>query len=144
LLVGEVKQVETINGTAFGLGLGANYHLNGTKRISPFVGAGLGFGIENGSTTVTGEGYNPNSSSKISGGIFYFDFGVVTGFDFYVVKGLYLGAGVGLLFQFEKPGKTTVKTTTGGGSTTETTNSSGANIAFGFAAQPAIRLGWKF
>jgi outer membrane protein W len=139
-----LRAVETVTkGPIFGLGLGANYHLKGTERISPFIGLGLGFGIASSTETVTNRLFNPNNSSYDKRSAFFFNFNVVTGFDFYVVKGLYLGAGIGLGFTLEKEGKGISETKTGTTiDKTETTG--GTSFDFGFGIQPAIRLGWKF
>ena len=137
---------KTVSNTAFGLNFGLNRHFNGTERISPYIGFLLGFGVDN-------QNVKTNSSDTASGdytlvktGNFGMNFIVPTGFNWYIVKGLYIGAEVGLGIGFEKELKEVTKKSTGGEITTTTKNPDppAANFGVIFFATPAIRLGWKF
>ena len=141
---GNVTETTKTSLTGFGLDLGANYHFNGTERVSPYVGAVLGIGIGKISQKVKNAGNVTGDTEKGKAGLFQLDFGVVTGFNWYFVNGLYLGAEVGLGLVFEKPGKIVSETTTGGITNTTTIEPTSSNFGVGFEASPAIRLGWKF
>ncbi|MDR1459104.1 MAG: hypothetical protein LBI60_02695 [Bacteroidales bacterium] len=130
--------------TLFGLNLGANYHFKGTERISPYVGAILGVGFLNQSERITTLNFVSDDHSRSKQGGLYMDLAVVTGFNWYIVNGLYLGAEVGLGLEFVKDLKSLTTTKIGGTETTVTVNPSHSEIGLNFYANPAIRLGWKF
>jgi len=141
---GLVTQTTKTSAFGFGLNLGINYHFKGTERISPYVGASLGFGIGKASTKITNLMFVTDDYSKAKAGAFQFGFDVVTGFNWYIVNGLYLGAEVGLGLAFAKPMKSVNETKVGPTVTTTTVTPTNSAIEFGFAANPAIRLGWRF
>ena len=103
--------------TTFGLNFGLNRHFNGTERISPYIGFLLGFGVRNMKS-------DDQDSMKDLG----MQIIVPTGFNWYVVNGLYIGAEIGLGLGFNKDLKEKTK----------------ASFGINFFATPAIRLGWKF
>jgi len=142
----EGKEEITKNSTtAFGLNLGLNYHFNGTERISPYIGFLLGFGMGN-------EKVKTNNLNFVSGDYSSYhkerflgmQIIAATGFNWYIVKGLYIGAEVGIGLGFEKDLKKVTKKSIGGETTTTTENPTDSDFGFNFFATPAIRLGWKF
>jgi outer membrane protein W len=143
-LLGPEEQVRTNSTTLFGLNLGANYHFKGTERISPYVGGIIGFGIGNGVEKYTNHGYVADNSSKQKGGAMLVDFAAVTGFNWYIVNGLYLGAEMGLGLEFAKDLKGKTETKIGGTTTTTSIDPVNSTFGLGFFANPTIRLGWKF
>ena len=100
--------------TTFGIGVGTEYHLSGTDRMSPYFGAGIGYGISNietGGVTVDGSS---------------FGFQIGAGMDYYVYENIYMGLELGL-----------------GWATTTVADvkSSGMNTT---AFNNAFRIGWRF
>jgi hypothetical protein len=143
-VIGPEEQIHTNSTTLFGLNLGVNYHFKGTERISPYVGGVIGFGVGNDVEKYTNQGYVANNSSKSKQGGVLVNVAGVTGFNWYIVHGLYLGAEFGLGLEFAKELKTKSEVEVGGTTTTTTVDPTNSNIEFGFFANPAIRLGWKF
>ncbi|MDR0604092.1 MAG: hypothetical protein LBG80_07305 [Bacteroidales bacterium] len=141
---GKEEQVYTQSATLFGLNLGVNYHFKGTERISPYVGAVVGFGIGNEMEKYTNWNYVADNSSKRKQGNVFVNFAGVTGFNWYIVNGLYLGAEIGLGLEFIRDLKTKSETVVSGTKTTVTVDPTSSSFQFGFFANPAIRLGWKF
>jgi len=130
--------------SAFGLNLGLNYHFNGTERISPYVGALIGFGVSSDKTRADNLGWVSGDYSLQKGGFFGMQLAVATGFNWYIVSGLYIGAEVGLGLGFGKELKDETKTSVGGVTNTTTVNPTASEFGINFFATPAIRLGWKF
>ncbi|MDR2410604.1 MAG: hypothetical protein LBE13_21175 [Bacteroidales bacterium] len=142
--IGKEEQIYISTTTLFGLNLGVNYHFKGTERISPYVGGIVGFGIGNTADKYTNYGYTADNSYKDKQGGILVNVAGVTGFNWYIVHGLYLGAEFGLGLEFTKELKSKSETVIGGTTTTTTIDPTSSNIIFGFFANPAIRLGWKF
>ena len=129
-------EVETSESFAFGLNLGMNQHFNGTERISPYIGFLLGFGVGKTEKKIDNSDLTSGDySKKIE--TYGLNVMVPTGFNWYIVNGLYLGAEVGLGLSFERnfiePRGTII-----------TNKSNTSNFGINFFAAPAIRLGWKF
>ena len=139
-----VEMVRTDNFSTFGLNLGVDYHFNGTERISPYVGAFVGFGIINGKTKTNNWAHVQNDYILDKSGGVGMQFAVATGFNWYIVNGLYIGAEIGLGFDFTKDTKIVNESSIGGTKNTTTINPTASAFEFGFLAVPAIRLGWKF
>jgi len=97
-----------------GIGLGAEYHMGGTDRLSPFFSAGIGFGVAN-----TDVGGVETSGST-------FGLGIGAGMDYYVYQNVYLGVELGLTWQT---------------TSLEDASNSGINTS---ALNNAFRIGWRF
>lgn len=145
------------------LNLGIEKHFNGTKRLSPYVGADIL--VSNASTREEGENVDLSgdfasgtSYTLRNSGFSFFNtqfgtsdptpgFGVglrlVAGADFYFVKNVYLGGefGWGFLYTNEKDGE--VEFTTAGATTT-TSVESGRTIQFAPSVITGVRLGFVF
>ena len=141
---GSNDQIAKMSVNMFGLNLGAYYHFNGTERISPYVGANVGFGMANITGKIRNFGYVSGDYTKRSLSVFDLQFAVSTGFNWYIVNGLYLGADIGLGFGFGKPLKEKTITEIGGNKTTDEVKPTTSAWSLNFIANPAIRLGWKF
>ena len=146
-----------VKNSAWNAQIGAEYHLTGTDRISPYFMLGINFG--GGSMTETwdesnGTGYSEGTSAEVTSKTSMFGVGLGAGIDVYLIENLYLGLELGLSFgtSSTKDENTTVtqETTdpTSGAVTTLTTNSFNDNtksssLSTG-AGSAAIRLGWRF
>ena len=88
-----VTTTEDINGrTLFSIMPGIEYHFGDYKRISPYVGAAIGFNAGNRvEKDITG-----NVSSKTVSPTFGFAVQAAAGVDVYICKGLYAGLEMGL------------------------------------------------
>lgn len=127
------------------LGLGAEYHLTGTDRMSPYFSAGINFGAGSYEETWAnsdGEAYSPNiSSASITGGFSSFGFNLGAGFDYYVAQNLYLGLELNL-----------TSTSVNNDATNVTVNGSAAGFTPGNtmtytnigAAHGSVRIGYRF
>jgi hypothetical protein len=105
----------------------------------------LGFGVDNQNVKTNSSGTASGDYTLDKTGTFGMNFIVPTGFNWYIVKGLYIGAEVGLGLGFEKDLKKVTKKSIGGEITTDKKKpDSPANFGIIFFATPAIRLGWKF
>jgi hypothetical protein len=159
---------------SFSINLGYERNVYSYKRINLYAGAGLSFELNRVSTTEQKEytmGYNDNtgdpikeihSVKSINGGNTFNAFYVnaFTGIDFFVYKGLYLGAELGLKIgvknfpsSYKKGGfkvdENDQPIVTGGMMTWdddyETKKGPKSNgFELGLYAEPAIRLGWQF
>ena len=135
--------------SAWRMELGAEYHLGGTEKMSPYFMGGLLFG----GTTATLKGTDVDLSDNYKSGDKYSDvtkssnigFAIGAGMDYYVADNLYLGLelGWGWANLMDKGTKTS---TTISGTTTETeTPAGGSSSGMGTGAMnTAFRIGWRF
>jgi hypothetical protein len=134
--------------TNFGITPGFEYHFGKFERVSPYVGAKIGF--ETSSEKRVEDDPNDGGSKDVTKnwngtGQNHFTFGVGVGTDVYIWQGLYVGAevGFGLRTTSFKDGKMTSTPVSGSGTTNEQINKD-SGIGVGFRAEPRIRLGWCF
>ena len=175
------------NSTQFSIAPGIEYHLGNWERLSVYVGGELFFGMEitrsNNESKFTvewfhkdywgGSGeYEHTGTSEFfrsvkgkNGGLYnsqnghmFFGVAILAGMDFYIYKGLYLGAELGLGYtnsialKSSLNEKITEKLTDASGnviSDTETTKEEKfedkiSNGGLGFRCNPMIRFGWRF
>lgn len=156
------KSLSTV--TLFSVALGYEHHWMVAKRLDIFAGGDFGMGctaynayrVQNvaitsdykesyvDKTRINGSDFD-NSKSK-----FNVLLGAVSGIDFYVYKGLYLGAELGLYLKSSSllGHKTIITTTNPQASTTRTVDKyrmfHGGNMNISFNATPLLRLGWLF
>ncbi len=138
----EYEEVRKNTTTTFSLMPGFEYHFNKFERVSPYVGAEIGI-LTSTSKTSTEEDLNETKNSTKTPGI-GFAFNVVTGFDVYLCKGLYMGCELGLGYD-SMTSKRSTTTYEAAGTTEETDGArSERDSFFGFHAQPSLRIGWHF
>lgn len=139
-----------VSTTGLGIAAGIEYHLAGTDKLSPYLGAEVGYG--SGSTkTETTNSANANGSAPTTGNKFNQDGGATTtlavnafiGGDYYITEKVYIGAELGIgLF---KSGKTAEQTTevTVAGVTTKVTSQEAKSSSFGLVPNVIgqVRLG---
>lgn len=136
----------------FSINLGYERNVFSYKRINLYAGAGLGFALQStcattqadlNGETVTSKVYNENSYNEFTVQAF-------TGIDFFVYKGLYVGAEFGIKLgvrnlpaSYTKGG---INPETGNWSDNYEYNKGGKsnNLVLGTYAEPALRLGWQF
>jgi hypothetical protein len=138
------EKITTNTSTAFGLNLGFNRHFNGTERISPYIGFLLGFSMSDSTIKIDNYNFTADDYSKTITRTWGLNVIAASGFNWYIVNGLYLGAEVGLGLSFNTPLKEVIEETIDGVRTTTTTNPTTSTVGINFFAAPAIRLGWKF
>lgn len=134
---------------SWGIQLGAEYHLSGTDKMSPYFMAGIDLGGASSSTegvnTMDGETYMAETGMSSDFSTSSFGVGIGAGMDYYVAQNIYLGLelGFGWSSVSDKGGSMSM---TMGGTTTETTvPEGGAESGMGIgAANAAFRIGWRF
>ncbi len=139
--------------------IGAEYHLAGTDRMSPYFAFGLNFGGGSQTQTTTdavpdgsldasnssyAEGYSYTDEAKMS----MFGVNLGAGMDFYVFENVYLGVELGLGWNSYNYKDFTGTLTSVSPAPASTTNFFGAghketHLNTG-AANAAFRLGWRF
>jgi hypothetical protein len=145
LITGEIKT----KGTNFGIALGVEKHLEGTEKLSPYIGAEFGFSSQSSTTeatnsangtTITGSG---DSFKRDGGGITSIAFNAMIGADYYITDRVYFGAELGLgLFRSSSTADSETTSTVGGTATTVKALGSSSS-GFGLLPQTIgqIRLG---
>ncbi len=144
--------------TSWGIQAGSEYHFKGTNRLSPYVGAFLGIGVQrtrqlwsdyyNGQlvidTVPSNEGYFYNFNYEGSTPSLQFNLNLVAGFDYYLSERLYTGLELGWSY---------VSTNTRRGVYTWSSpkrkgegflNDASKSVHSSFSAFPNIRVGWRF
>lgn len=113
--ISPVNNSFTQKSTSFGLNFGFEKHLTGTHRLSPYIGAEIAFGLKNSNETIetlqstteikggwqtyqTTLSYYPNSgygnltvASNTELGYTSMGINLITGFDYYIAKHLFVG-----------------------------------------------------
>lgn len=134
----------------FQINLGYQRHFYNYKRMDLYCGGKIGYvhdfagykkqdDVNNYEWTNQGDPEN----DKIGTGN-GFNLYLTTGFDFYVYKGLYLGAEINLGFTDIVATNWTKKKVVNGVLEEKKSSVGGHNFAGGFNVNPLIRLGWKF
>lgn len=134
---------------------GFEYHLPGTKRLSPYFGAYFGLGggkkeinrIDFNDLDPTEIVFEKNFSRGEEAPSFNFGFGALAGTDFYVSENFYMGTELSwdYLQVISKQGTFFVSS-----DDDPTLNQSGnfrakrRNVSTGFNAVPTVRVGWRF
>jgi len=128
--------------------LGAEYHLSGTDKMSPYFMGALNFG--GGSTSYKGEN---NDGTDFLTDVSYegktsnssFGLGIGAGMDYYIADNMYLGLELGWGWSkvSDKGGKSSFTTA---GTTVETEiDPAGSSSGMGTGAMnTAFRIGWRF
>ena len=126
--------------TIFRMMPGVEYHFGKFSRISPYVGAGIGF--KAGSSTEIKP--NTDGTTTTTSPIFGFGLQISTGVDIYLCQGLYTGIDLGLGYEFYKQGRGKVTTVASGTTTEADGTEENISNSFGFYATPQLRIGWFF
>jgi len=126
------------------LGLGAEYHLGGTDRLSPFFSAGFSIGgnsyTEEWSNS-DGTDYMADMTAEVNTSSSSFGVGLGAGVDYYVASNIYLGLEMGFGFGTSTDNGGTM-TVDGTSSDIDATGSaSGMSIGGG---NMGFRIGWRF
>lgn len=125
------------------IGIGAEYHFDGTEKLSPYVG--LDINIGSGNTKTEGDNadgaswisttYTESSEAKTSA----FGVNLLAGTDYYFVENFYAGLELGLGFNSYtiKEGESIVNNST-------TISEEEKRSSFGNNVVGTFRLGWRF
>lgn len=132
--------------SSLNVGIGGEYHFDGTDRLSPYGGLDIMFGT--GSMTTMGDmsdgatwidQYSEESEAKTS----MFGVNLVAGTDYYFAENFYLGLELGLGFMSNTVKEGTSSTTIAG-TTTENVSNEAKSSYFGNNFISQFRLGWRF
>jgi len=142
---GELEAKESSFG--FGLNLGVEKHFAGSDRLSPYVGAELGFSMVN--NTETGQAWDGTKTveGEETSGSTTFGLNLVLGADYYFSSHIYMGTEVG--FGFSTTSEADTETTKGGpdnpnDNAEKATAPGGSSFNLGPNFNSAIRLGYLF
>ncbi len=130
------------------LSLGVQKHFSGTSRLSPFMGADLLMGADGShqeGDDANSSGYIKNYSYERDAQALQAGVRATIGFDFWVAKGLYVGAiyhPITITMQIQDDTETTSGSN---GSTIKTVNPGGIYTSLStFGQLGSIRVGWLF
>ncbi|MBL0103873.1 MAG: hypothetical protein IPP51_09020 [Bacteroidetes bacterium] len=138
--------------SGFSIGVGIEKHFAGTERLSPYIGAGIGYSSSSSSDTWTNasvdqygvasyvDGY---SVSADGGSVGTFSIRLLAGADYYFVNNVYMGVEVGWGFSSSSEGDSKATVTSGGTSTT-VTSKGGSSSSLSVSTNPGLRLGFRF
>lgn len=130
------------------LGLGAEYHLSGTDKLSPFFAAGISFGgmsMTEDWENSDGTGYMSEQTTAIKSSGSKLGFGIGAGVDYYVFDNIYIGLELGLGWDSYTDGGGSDSSTEGGITTDVTTESSGSMSSLSLGGgNLGFRIGWRF
>lgn len=131
----------------FSIDLGYQRHFYQYKRIDLYAGGKIGYGHDFAGRTdqvddnnKTWRNYYDNDHMTSNVLRLY----ATTGIDFYVYKGLYVGAELNLGFTDAFAVNTKTKVTVNGNETEHKSKNGGHDFNGGFDVDPRIRLGWTF
>jgi opacity protein-like surface antigen len=147
-----------ISRSAFDVQLGAEYHLAGTDKLSPYFAGHIGFGQGSEEQTWTDVfysnpadptsvlGYAEGFSVSATGGYSTFSWGLGAGFDYYVADNIYLGLELNLTSMTRTTDDLVKDVTTplSPDPTTYTTLGNKKSYTNIGAAHGSVRIGWRF
>ena len=135
---------------AWNASIGAEYHLDGTDRLSPYFSAAIGFGggsYDEEWTNANGDAgiYVDGLSATRDGGYSMFGFQIGAGLDIYLIDNLYCGVELGIGFSSMSFDPTNQTVTTPAGTETSILQEANSMSFIGTGAGNAsIRFGWRF
>ena len=139
--------LKTVNSAVL-INLGIEKHFDGTRRLSPFVGADILFGMSAQSRKTEnsdGNRYVNNLMITETGpGSFGMGIRGVVGADYYIVKHVFIGVEAGLGLMYAKAGETKTTTTLNNTTTQFTRKSEGSNFNLGANMITGVRIGFVF
>ncbi|MDR1115848.1 MAG: outer membrane beta-barrel protein [Tannerella sp.] len=122
---------------------GIIYSFAGTEKLMPYLGAEAIIAAK--SATTIAEAKDFKQEIRNEGDLFNtFGLGVFSGFNYYFAERLYIGAEVGLAFEYKSLKNTIIETTTGGRTETVEPKNTGTRTTLGTVVTPSLRLGWRF
>ena len=133
-----------LNTTTWSVGLGAEYHLAGTDRLSPYFGVGFQVGGDSNTETWTnsdGTDYDANTNAEVKGSTSNFGILLGAGVDYYVAENIYMGLELGFGFGSATDNGGTVEIS--GTSTDVDSAGSGSQMGIGGGSM-GFRIGWRF
>ena len=142
----DITDEQKMSYSQFGLYPGIEKHFGNLERLSPYVGAQIGFVTKSSKSSYTDNNADATTESKgawLNGsnrGYTSIGLNLLAGVDFYFTRNLYLGTEIG--FGFNSTTYKEVEVTMG--STTTTTDVKDSSSGIGFTYNPAIRLGFWF
>lgn len=138
----ETETYTTTTTTQFSILPGFEYHFSKFERVSPYVGAEIGFltGVE----TLNEEYSDSDNYSKTKSPTMGFRISAIAGVDVHIYKGFYLGAELGLGYNMQSKQRGETTDYRGGVTVEQKGDNSSTNGSFGFIATPALRIGWFF
>lgn len=142
VLIPDKESYTTNSSTTFSLAPGFEYHFSKFERVSPYVGAELGFLF--GSTKDNTDNNDNSYYKKVKSPIFGFKIGAVTGVDVHIYKGFYIGAELGLGYTLTSEGRGETKEYINDKEVITKGDEEKATNSFGLYATPALRIGWFF
>lgn len=133
----------------FSINLGFENHFFNYKRIDLYAGAGLGFNMNKINQTRSLGDDKKTSTSNVENSYNEFAVKAFTGIDFYVYKGLYVGAEIGIKIGAKHfPGSVVKGGINDSGNWSNSyevsKGTSSSSFVLGTYAEPSVRLGWKF
>lgn len=132
--------VDKVSQSTFALGVGIEKHFGGTERLSPYVGADLGFSTRSQKRSHTDKQNSSNNVIVKEAPHTGISVDVLCGADYYIAQHLYLGieAGIRLNQLFIGKSSTTI------GSSTNTSEPMGSASEFGTGLFAGFKLGFAF
>ena len=142
---------QDISRSAWNAQIGAEYHLSGTEKMSPYFALGVNFGggnyAENWSQ-FDGASYAQGIDADVSGDFSSLGVAVGAGMDYYIRESIYVGLELGVNYaSMTYSDVTTALSVTAAGTTTTTTGVTpgySMNFLSTGAGNAALRLGWRF
>ncbi|MEN9972818.1 MAG: hypothetical protein RIS20_1165 [Bacteroidota bacterium] len=129
---------------AYNLQLGAEYHLAGTEKMSPYFALGVNLGggkYDETWTNSDGTSYVSGLNATVTGGYSTFGVSLGAGFDYYIAENLY----VGLEMNFSKSSVSyDAGVVTVGGAVAGYEPAYKESFTSIGAAHGAVRIGWRF
>lgn len=139
----EVSFTRTYNGT-FTFGIGAKYYFYNYKRVNLYAGAKVSyihkFAGNKSVTDIKNDYYTWNNNGTGNG----FGAYAITGIDFSIYKGLYVGAEINAGFSDTIFTGSTAKVKDSQGTTTTKNKVGGHDFSGDFGVTPLFRIGWAF
>lgn len=152
----DVEAWKKVSNGSFSINLGYEQHFVKRGRIDLYAGAGIGYERtfasskkyykdNNGFSEAKTNNYYENAAGEYVRAENIFGVDIFTGIDFYVYKGLYVGAELGLNLNFGSTPKISDEVSGTGIDKTKTEyDNKVKTFNFATVCTPALRLGWTF
>ncbi len=142
-MVGDEWEKESTRVSSFSINPGFNYTFEGTKKLEPYVGAEVGFGLT--ASKEVRETVNSKVVRKnVITGLNKFEVLALAGFNYFFAKNIFVGAEFGLGLGVDVKKGSYVETTTNGSVNKAETVDEAHSVEFSPMVTPTIRLGWAF